>query len=364
MRADTLRASAAVSPTYGGRRMDLLLIIRGLAALSVVAWHVEGYKARFPSVLNTPGRTAVWLFFGISGYVIAYGFIHRRYRLRPSDLRDFYTNRFLRIYPLFISLSVLTWVTEWASTGTNPMSLENVPAQIFAFQFNQNYILNGVFWTLGIEVHFYLLAPLLVLPLLIRHRLQPLIALALYVSMVYWSEYAATHLGWSWDGRNVLSNLPHFFAGMMACRLVSSVRFKAWPASLSIVPACALLGYTSWLYHRAPGTFWSMSGMVLVDAAIVLFVFAHARLAEKRSQGYSIQMTFAFLGTLSYGIYAWHTYFMKYIPWTAERLFAVVVLSIWAAYASYRLIERPALQLKRHPQPRLRARESQRAIAF
>ncbi len=329
---------------------DLLLIIRGLAALSVLVWHVEGYKARFPAALNTPGRTAVWLFFGISGYVIAYGFIHQRYRLTPRELKDFYTNRLLRIYPLFLSLSLLAWMTEWLSTGANPMSWKDVPAQFFAVQFNQNYFLNGVFWTLGIEIHFYLLAPLLAIPLLMRNRVQPWLVAGLYAGMVYWNDYAIARLGWSPDGRNIVSNLPHFFAGMIACRFVASPRYTSWPASVSIVAACGLLGLASSFYHSEHGKhFWTWYGMVLVDAIIVLFVLAHARLAEKPVQPHPVRAAFALLGTLSYGIYAWHTYFMKYIPWTAERLAALIVVSMCAAYVSYRLVEAPALRRKRHP---------------
>lgn len=83
--------------------MDFLLITRGLLAISVVIWHFSGYQSKIYPLLNLPGRTAVWLFFGISGYVIAYGFIHKRYRLTLPDLKDFYINRLLRIYPLFFS---------------------------------------------------------------------------------------------------------------------------------------------------------------------------------------------------------------------------------------------------------------------
>jgi peptidoglycan/LPS O-acetylase OafA/YrhL len=54
--------------------MDLLLVIRGLAAISVLIWHAGGHQGGFPFI-NVPGRTAVWVFFGISGYVIAYGFL-------------------------------------------------------------------------------------------------------------------------------------------------------------------------------------------------------------------------------------------------------------------------------------------------
>jgi peptidoglycan/LPS O-acetylase OafA/YrhL len=330
---------------------DLLLITRGLAALSVVMWHAEGYKEHLPPVVNTPGRVAVWLFFGISGYVIAYGFIHARYRLTFPDLRDFYTNRFLRIYPLFLSLSAVGWLAERVTTGHSPIGLSELPAQLMAVQFNQAYALNGVFWTLGIEIHFYLLAPLLVLPLLMSSRGRWVLALGLYAAAVYWCDFAVTHLGWSWDGRNVVSNLPHFLAGMIACRLVAARESRLPPASVSAAGAVALLAYTNWLYHRDLASFWSVRGVLLVDMGIVLLVYSHAAVARRASTSNAAIRALAMLGTLSYGLYAWHPYLMKYIPWTADHPGPLVVVSLAAAYATYRIVERRALRLKRHPAP-------------
>jgi peptidoglycan/LPS O-acetylase OafA/YrhL len=115
--------------------MDLLLVIRGLAAISVVIWHTVGFEAGYPLV-NIPGRTTVWVFFGISGYVIAYGFLHGRYLLDGPGLKHFYLNRFLRIYPLFALLSVLGWLTMWAGSGTSPIEWADLPGQLFGLQFN------------------------------------------------------------------------------------------------------------------------------------------------------------------------------------------------------------------------------------
>lgn len=328
--------------------MDLLLIIRGLAALSVVVWHAQGYHGDFPSVVNIPGRTAVWLFFGISGYVISYGFIHKRYTLTLPDLKDFYTNRFLRIFPLFLALSVLSWITVLVSTGTSPIGFRDIPAQLFAFQFNQNYILNGVFWTLGIEIQFYLLAPFLVMPLLVK-RLKSAVWLGflLYVGIVSWNAYAVKQLGWSYDGRNIISNLPHFIIGMIACRVVSD-RSNIMRASISIISACALLIATNWLYHNAPGKYWSVKGIILVDLIIILLIFTHARYEKWNVKTQPVYVAFSFLGILAYGVYAQHGYLLKYIPWMSDHVIVFIVASIFMAYVSYRLIELPALKLKRH----------------
>jgi peptidoglycan/LPS O-acetylase OafA/YrhL len=118
--------------------------------------------------VNVPGRTAVWIFFGISGYVIAYGFLRRRYLIDGAGLKHFYLNRFLRIYPLFLLLSVLGWLTIWANSGVNPLEWRDLPGQFFGLQFDHAYKLNGVFWTLGLEIQFYAMAPALVILFLSR----------------------------------------------------------------------------------------------------------------------------------------------------------------------------------------------------
>lgn len=328
--------------------MNLLLIVRGLAALAVVVWHVTGFRGEYPAVLNVPGRTAVWLFFGMSGYVIAHGFIHKRYQLNTADLRDFYINRLLRIYPIFLLLSILGWLAEYLLSGVSPLALTDIPSQLMAFQFDQNYILSGVFWTLGIEMHFYLLAPLFVLPLLLNERKQQLlIGLGMYAASIFWIYFSITHLGGSSDGRNVLMNLPHFLAGMIACRFVADFKPSQSRLVLSIAGAVFLLMLSNYAYHRLPGVYWSKFsfGVILVDMSVLLLILAHVSFPQGEHNARF--RTFTLLGTLSYGIYAWHPYLMKYIPQLEGHLLLVMAASILAAYISYRFVEVPALMLKR-----------------
>jgi peptidoglycan/LPS O-acetylase OafA/YrhL len=213
----------------------------------------------------------------------------------------------------------------------------------------QTYKLVGVFWALGIVLHYYLLAPLLALPIMLRSRIQPWLMLVIYAGMVYWCEYAAMHLNWSWDGRNIVSNLPHFFAGMIACRMVASVeRPRTWVVALCLVCTAGLLGYTNWIYHMSAGQFWSVRGVLLTDALIVLLVIAHGHLEKWPRPAGVIVAGFSLLGTLSYGVYAWHGYIIKYISWTAEHMVVLILLSVALSYVSYFVIERPALAHKKH----------------
>lgn len=329
------------------QKLDLLLITRGLAALSVVLWHVDGYKGELPDLVNIPGRTAVWLFFGISGYVIAYGFLHKRYRLVASDFRDFYINRFLRIYPLFIVVSLLALLVEYYLNGSSPISWSEIPSQLLAMQFNHDYKLNGVFWTLGIEIQFYLCAPLFIV--LFYQRVNPYIILvSLYCLLLVFYNYMVLNYGWSFDGRNLVTNLPHFLAGIVACKAVMKNRPKKIGAYTCLVLALVLISVTNSLYHNLPGKYWSLLGIVLVDGVIVLLVMAHSyfEAVDNPRLGLTYRVS-AMLGILSYGIYALHGYLIKYIPEIEGKLTIMIIASVFCAYVSYRLIEKPALNFKR-----------------
>lgn len=334
--------------------MDLLLIIRGLAAIAVVVWHAGGYQADMP-LFNIPGRTAVWVFFGISGYVIAYGFLHKRYALTGAGLRHFYLNRFLRIYPLFLLLSLLGWFTIWATAGTSPIGWADVPSQLLAVQFNHDYKLNGVFWTLGLEIHFYLIAPILVLPFLIKDIAKRWFAVAVcYLGLLAFIGFAIGRLGWSADGRNIIATLPHFFAGMIGCSLVASMKPSSRRAWAYLAGAMVVLLVTNWLYHRYPAIFWSLRGIFLVDAMILLFILSHSSFeGTKAGTSYMIR-GLLWMGTLSYGIYAWHAYLLTCLPAylrtdaasLSGNVLLLFLVSVSAAYFSYRLIELPALRMK------------------
>lgn len=324
---------------------DLLLIIRGLAALSVVFWHGGGYLGEYPAWVTIPGRTAVWLFFGISGYVIAFGFMHDRYGINVSDLKDFYINRFLRIYPIFVVLSCLGWATEFVLTGRSPISISEIPSQFLAMQFDQNYIINGVFWTLGIELQFYILAPVITWILFSEqlNRFWFPKVLFFYAGLVFLQKITTAKYGLPADSRNLFFCLPHFIAGMIACRAVCRLKPRSIVFYVALSLGVALVGITNYMYRFFPAVYWSFQGILLVDFAIVAFIIAHA---SWRGGGGAISILTK-LGILSYGLYAWHGYWLKTAPSLADNVLLLVIISMVAAYCTYRWIEKPALGFKR-----------------
>ncbi len=159
--------------------------IRTLLALAVVFGHADLY-------LFTGGMLAVQLFYVISGYLMSLILLSKNY----DSLRAFYTNRFLRLFPIYWVVAILTgcvylvlstpssqafWLV-YKSLGADSLWL--ILTNIFLF--GQDWIMftgveNGDFvltsnfrnsevpvwrgllvpqaWTLGVELSFYLIAP-------------------------------------------------------------------------------------------------------------------------------------------------------------------------------------------------------------
>lgn len=320
---------------------DLSLILRGLFAIAVVFWHTAGsaqYDSLLPA-LNIPGRVSVWMFFGLSGYVISHGFFSGRYRFVRQDLVRFYGRRIARILPLLwlcsaIVLAGSIWVPiEFVTTPGN------VLAGLFALQWNHTTYPVGVFWTLGVELQFYLLAPFLCL-LLARFR-RPAIFILLVVLLATFGAVA--------DGRSLMANMHFFIAGVLMADVTTA---GMWDAALARRQAPTLLILTGALALAGAGIsykggFWNYQGAVLTVIAIIALLGSHHAIELQGRPAGAATRALMWLGTLAYGIYAWHGVLLVMFPALSNNFVAVTMLSVAIAQASLMLIERPAMRLSR-----------------
>ncbi len=108
----------------------------------------------------------VQLFFMISGFILALPFAkHIFFGEKEPKLKAYYWRRITRLEPLYIITMVLYFLMRVLilKTGTFEGLLPNFFASIFYVHnvvFQESSAINGVAWTLEIEVQFYLLAPL------------------------------------------------------------------------------------------------------------------------------------------------------------------------------------------------------------
>jgi peptidoglycan/LPS O-acetylase OafA/YrhL len=153
--------------------------IRFIAALMVIIQHLEEFKRFFhlPSSYRYQtdlGGLGVTLFFVLSGFLITYLLLSEKYDFGTISLRDFYTRRVLRIWPLYYLIIVIGFLVvpkflPFLQLAQNPPGSLNSQLLLDIF-FLPNFSLLlfpsimyvSQVWSIGVEEQFYLMWPVLI----------------------------------------------------------------------------------------------------------------------------------------------------------------------------------------------------------
>lgn len=164
--------------------------LRGLAILMVLVFHYYSrwthlypYGATYESAfLAKNGYMGVQLFFMISGYVI---FLTLE---RCAGFKEFMVRRWTRLFPAMVVATVLVYATTGLFVhrpGGQPQPIDVLPGLLFlqpellsAIFGTKVAAIEGAFWSLYVEVKFYLLAGLLYFLAGRQHSIRALFGLA------------------------------------------------------------------------------------------------------------------------------------------------------------------------------------------
>jgi peptidoglycan/LPS O-acetylase OafA/YrhL len=157
---DALRGAAAIGVLCGHVAAYALYVVDGESGPSAVGF--DDFIAHYGALglLLSVVIKSVWVFFVLSGYLIARPAIAAYCAGRPlPGLRSYMRKRLYRIVPAFWVTIVLTAIVL-GTQGTSPLDLLAVVlfAQTYAASSFGDSI--GQAWTLGAELSFYLLVPL------------------------------------------------------------------------------------------------------------------------------------------------------------------------------------------------------------
>jgi len=232
-------------------------VLRGLAIVLVVFNHLglriplkqtalaDVLPAWFLSRLNYNGYEAVFVFFVISGFLIAGNALRRWGSLERIDLGAFYARRFARIVPCLLALIGVLSVLHVLAV---PDYTINRPGQSLAgaiwsaiglhlnwYEGRTGYLPGNwdVLWSLSIEEVFYIGFPLVCLLTRRRRVLVPLLAL-LALSMPW--MHAALRGNEIWQEKAYLPGMSAIAIGVLGALLAA--RSRTLPARTT-----ALLGW-------------------------------------------------------------------------------------------------------------------------
>jgi len=351
-------------------RLDAL---RGAAIVGVLLFHCYNYAfqseplpwhglwrtavdRRASAYLLYPltfGWTGISLFFVLSGFVIHYS----RLRSKSFEIRSFFWRRFWRIYPAYLAALLFFTALQWHRSRWDFALPEQFLTHLFAvhnFTEATYYGINPSFWSLAVEIQFYLLYPLV---LLIRHRFGTgrMLLVALVVSLTARTVgYSITD--WNLPIRNTLWGgtatlwFDWVLGAYIAEQFVLGRRVFRHPILVAVLLGAMFVAMDSYRpTSQLCITIASLLSAVLIEAAV--WSTAPAR---------QLTRLLGRFGLFSYSFYLWHQPLIPIIydkmglarlPYTVERFAALTIVSLAIvsaiSVASYMIIERPGQQIGR-----------------
>ena len=195
--------------------------LRFVAIGSVVAYHFHGFvlTGSLAQPLVEHGYRGVNLFYVISGFILGLPFAAHHLKGKPAvPLKSYFLKRLTRLEPPYIlNLLICFALLVFAGGASAKPLLPHLGASLFYMHnllFGQQSAINGVAWTLEVEVQFYCLLPLLASIFSVRSKsarramLVCIIVLAGIAQTLYWD--AAPRLKLS-----VLYGIQFFLTGLL-----------------------------------------------------------------------------------------------------------------------------------------------------
>jgi peptidoglycan/LPS O-acetylase OafA/YrhL len=318
--------------------------LRGLAAFSVLLGH---YTANYHRLYHHSDKLLFsypWAAYGVTLFFMISGFVILMTAERVKSPLDFAWARFSRLYPAYWTAVLLTFtvLTVFTLPGRQP----TVPRMLVNLTMFQNLLgvgsIDGVYWTLHVELYFYAMMFLLLCAGRVRFTeflLLGLVCLSvadeLLLSGV--NNEPLKRL------RNVLI-LDNAFAFAIGVLLYRSIKAPRWWHPLAVA---GCLAYA--LFFKPRTDFYvsaALAGLMYLTTRGWL-TFLNAR-------------PLVFLGTISYSLYLTHQnigyvviragYAAGLNPNVSIALAAAAALSIAAAITF--LVERPAMSFLRDRRPK------------
>jgi len=310
--------------------------LRALAVLSVVLAHTaENAKGPLAVAVGDIGSRGVDLFFVLSGCCLAYPLLAGRADGRTSwpSPAEFLRHRIARIAPPYYVTLLIFGLLAFTPFGlpTWPYAIPTTAVLLRQLGMDAAFLTsvypfhNADYWTLGIEMRWYLLFPL-VFALYVRSRAAFGIAMIVSV-LLYRSPVSTTDFGM----------LPCFMLGIVAADIaVREVPWRSvvWPTSIVI------FGAASWLDLQTPDvvdhteSIWQLAAFL-----IVVGVMGNRRLASIFSF-----RAFTAIGIASYSIYLVHHPIVDALARLGLPLVVDAWLAVGCGFVFWRCVEVPLLR--------------------
>ncbi len=361
--------------------------MRGIAVLLVLwyhIWEISWLPAPFPWLQWIPetGFIGVPLFFFLSGFVISFPFIRAQIAgERLPTWGHFAWRRFIKIVPSYLLSIAIAYLIGYAATQrSGAAAWEEVLTHLLFIHtwFESTYgSINGVLWTLAIEVEFYLIFPIVWW----CFSRRPLLTFVAMIAIAMLWRVQAARCCFDTQMPLLVENLPGYL-DIFACGMLSAWIFARFghrlraPRVTLAMPLVAVAGAVVFcqlligMYHDRLSPHWEVA-LQIYTRPLFGMSFAAVALGSLAApalwQSLLANAPLRFMAFISYNLYLYHQMVARlmvraHIPpfaghdphadpvWQVRyTILAFVITIAQAAIVTY-LFERPLLRL---PQPRL-----------
>lgn len=360
--------------------------LRGLAALFVFFYHYGALNPGIRLDLSVPfigaalqfplglGFAGVDLFFVLSGFLLSLPFAQAALaNTAKTPLSTYYKRRLLRVFPAYYAqLGIILITGAWFLTW-KPLNGASLLAHLgMFFNIGSDPVrpLVGIWWTLPVELAFYLLLPFIAV--FLRPARWLVFLLSCFALSVLYRLWCVEHFASAASGGVFLAashlpgSLPEFLLGASAALLVRWLAIhgikKPSPIVLDglFITATALaVFWLAGILFPNGATYWSGHWSMLVApialglplSLMVISLYWGSRIGRLLLANRFMY----FIGLISYSLYLWHFVVMQQAgvvfgdDWAQlsqlTRFLASTGLVITVSALSYYLIERPFFRL-------------------
>ena len=296
--------------------------LRGIAAVMVVLFHFTMGKPEAALGFKL-GTTGVDLFFVISGFVI-YMSVNK-----AKTSLDFVINRISRLYPTYWACVTFTFVVIAGSSlykngGLDQIDFKSYLGNMTMFQFYLRIKdLDGPYWTMIIEMIFYIVIVFLFHFKIIKHlNVIGMVSCFLVVIMtLFWSDVLVIRRIIQWIP--LTQFIPLFFAGTIFYKIYTYSNKLL--QNYTIVIICLISQILLFQYSGRSRAFISQSEYALM----LLIYFTLFTLFVNNKLNFIVSKWTLFLGKISFALYLIHQYISirLIIPFLTNKLH----ISFWIA---------------------------------
>lgn len=224
MNGEMNSAPPQLSIPVNSTRLVELDALRGIAAILVMLFHFTTRYDQLYGHISHPWFSVPWGHFGVNLFFMISGFVIFMTLHRVRQPLDFIASRFSRLFPAYWVAVLLTFLlTHVFALPHKTVGMDTAAMNLFMLHgLLKIPHVDGVYWTLEIELIFYGMALLLYLSgFLDRVHVFLITLLGLKLTYFLASKMAGVELSWTFSHLLILPYIPWFALGIMIYRRIT-----------------------------------------------------------------------------------------------------------------------------------------------